>query len=450
MIETFRNAFKVKEVRNKILLTILLVFIYRLGCFIPVPGINIDVISFGEGTLFSIMNAITGSALSNGTLFAVGISPYINASIIMQLLAYAIPALERMSKEGDEGKKKIEKITRYVTLGLAIVNAIAVMVTFDNASTSTAQFIDVNMIGANIALPKWVVFSFSTILLVAGSMLTMWIGERITEYGVSNGISMLIFVGILSTAGTSILSVFGNVATSGWTTGGGWEVIGFILIVIFIFAFIVWVDGAERRVKIQYAKQIKGNKMYGGQSTYIPVRVNASGVLPLIFAFAILSFPSMLLQTFWPDTGVTNFWLTYMTSTSTGSANDWVGTLVYTVFLALFIFGFAYFYSQISFNPIEISKNLQQNGGFIPGIRPGRETSEYLQRVVARITLWGAVFLAVIALVPSLIFGIVTSNSTLLNAFSSTGMLIVVSVALEFNKSLENQIMMRHYKGFLK
>ncbi|HRX14137.1 MAG TPA: SecY family transport protein, partial [Eubacteriales bacterium] len=343
-----------------------------------------------------------------------------------------------------------EKITRYVTLGLAIVNAIAVMVTFDNASTSTAQFIDVNMIGANITLPKWVVFSFSTILLVAGSMLTMWIGERITEYGVSNGISMLIFVGILSTAGTSILSVFSNVATSGWTTGGGWEVIGFILIVIFIFAFIVWVDGAERRVKIQYAKQIKGNKMYGGQSTYIPVRVNASGVLPLIFAFAILSFPSMLFQTFWPDTPFTTWWLTYMTSTSTGSASDWVGTLVYTVFLAVFIFGFAYFYSQISFNPIEISKNLQQNGGFIPGIRPGRETSEYLQRVVARITLWGAVFLAVIALVPSLIFGIVTSNSSLLNAFSSTGMLIVVSVALEFNKSLENQIMMRHYKGFLK
>lgn len=450
MIETFRNAFKVKEVRNKILLTILLVFIYRLGCFIPVPGINIDVISFGEGTLFSIMNAITGSALSNGTLFAVGISPYINASIIMQLLAYAIPALERMSKEGDEGKKKIEKITRYVTLVLAIVNAIAVMVTFDNASTSTAQFIDVNMIGANVTLPKWIVFSFSTIILVAGSMLTMWIGERITEYGVSNGISMLIFVGILSTAGTSILSVFGNVATSGWTTGGGWEVIGFILVVIFIFAFIVWVDGAERRVKIQYAKQIKGNKMYGGQSTYIPVRVNASGVLPLIFAFAILSFPSMLFQTFWPDTPFTTWWLTYMTSTSTGSASDWVGTLVYTVFLAVFIFGFAYFYSQISFNPIEISKNLQQNGGFIPGIRPGRETSEYLQRVVARITLWGAVFLAVIALVPSLIFGIVTSNSSLLNAFSSTGMLIVVSVALEFNKSLENQIMMRHYKGFLK
>jgi len=450
MFETFKNAFKVKEVRNKILMTILFVFIYRLGCFIPVPGINMDVISLGEGTLMSVMNAITGSALSQGTLFAVGISPYINASIIMQLLAYAIPALERMSKEGEEGKKKIEKITRYVTLGLAIVNAIAVMVTFDNASTSTAQFIDVNMIGANIILPKWVVFTFSTIILVAGSMLTMWIGERITEYGVSNGISMLIFVGILSTAGSSMLSVFGNVADYGWASGGGWELIGFMFVVIFIFAFIVWVDGAERRVKIQYAKQVKGNKMYGGQSTYIPVRVNASGVLPLIFAFAILSFPSMLFQTFWPNTDFANWWLTYMTSTSTGSPNDWVGTLVYTVFLALFIFGFSYFYSQISFNPVEISKNLQQNGGFIPGIRPGRETSEYLRRVVSRITLWGAAFLAIIALVPSLIFGIVTSNSALLNAFSSTGMLIVVSVALEFDKSLENQIMMRHYKGFLK
>ena len=451
MFQTFKNAFKVKEVRNKILMTILFVFIYRLGCFIPVPGINVDAAMLGEGSLLSILNAITGSALSQGTLFAVGISPYINASIIMQLLTVAIPALERMSKEGDEGRKKIEKITRYLTLALAIVSAIGIMVTFDNSSTSTSNFIDTTLIGARFELPKWVVFAFSTIILVAGSMLTMWIGERITEYGVSNGISMLIFVGILSTAGTSILNVFGSVAENGWTAGGGWEVIGFVLVASVIFAFIVWVDGAERRVKVQYAKQVKGNKMYGGQSTYIPVRVNASGVLPLIFAFALLSFIPMLVQTFWPGTPFATWWTTYMTSQSAGNtAHDWIGTTVYTVLLSLLIFGFAYFYSQISFNPIEIGKNLQQNGGFIPGIRPGRETSEYLQRVVSRITLWGAVFLAIIALVPSLIFGIVTSNSALLNAFSSTGMLIIVSVALEFDKSLENQIMMRHYKGFLK
>lgn len=451
MFETFKNAFKVKEVRNKILMTILFVFIYRLGCYIPVPGINVNAVNLGEGSLLSIMNAITGSALSQGTLFAVGISPYINASIIMQLLTVAIPALERMSKEGDEGRKKIEKITRFMTLALAIVNAIGVMVTLDASSTATSQLINTTLIGANFALPKWAVFAFSTTVLVAGSMITMWIGERITEYGVTNGISMLIFVGILSTAGTSILNVFANVGESGWTAGGGWEVIGFVLVATLIFAFIVWVDGAERRVKVQYAKQVKGNKMYGGQSTYIPVRVNASGVLPLIFAFALLNIIPMIIQTFWPGSAFGTWWTTYMTSQSAGNvAHDWIGTTVYTIVLSLLIFGFAYFYSQISFNPIEISKNIQQNGGFIPGIRPGRETSEYLQRIVSRITLWGAAFLAIIALVPSLIFGIVTSNSLLLNAFSSTGMLIIVSVALEFDKSLENQIMMRHYKGFLK
>jgi preprotein translocase subunit SecY len=451
MFETFRNAFKVKEVRNKILMTILFVFIYRLGCYIPIPGINVDAAMLGEGSLLSIMNAITGSALSQGTLFAVGITPYINASIIMQLLTIAIPALERLSKEGEEGRAKIEKITRYVTLALAVISALGVMITFDRSGSSTTEFINTKLIGANYELPKWVVFAFGTIVLVAGSMMTMWIGERITEYGVSNGISMLIFVGILSTAGNSILTVLADVFANGWTAGGGWELIGFVLVAIFIFAFIVWVDGAERRVKVQYAKQIKGNRMYGGQSTYIPVKVNASGVLPLIFAFALMSFPTLIIQTFAPNSDFATWWTTYMTSSSAGNyAHDWIGTLVYTVILALLIFGFSYFYSQISFNPIEISKNLQQSGGFIPGIRPGRETSEYLQRIVSRITLWGAVFLAIIALVPSLIFGIVTTNSALLNAFSSTGMLIIVSVALEFDKSLENQIMMRHYKGFLK
>lgn len=445
MFETFKNSFKVREIRNKILLTILFVIIYRLGCFIPVPGLDMSSISLGDNfSLYSIMNAISGSALSQGTLFAIGISPYINASIIMQLLTIAIPALERMSKDGDEGKAKIEKITRYATVVLAAVNALGVLLTFRSEG-----ILDTAMLGANFVLPEWVVFVYTMIILMAGSMLCMWIGERITEFGVSNGISILIFVGILSTAGTGILGSVKNIIEFGFAPSG-FELVGFVAVALIIFAFITWVDGGERRIKVQYAKQIKGNKVYGGQATVIPVRINASGVLPLIFAFAIMSFPSMLLQTFWPASDLTAWWATYMTSTATGSANDWVGTLVYTVLLSVFIFVFAYFYSQVQFNPIDISKNLQQSGGFIPGIRPGRETSEYLQKVVSRITLWGAVFLAILALIPSLIFGLVTSDSGLLNAFSSTGMLIIVSVALEFDKSLENQIMMRHYKGFLK
>lgn len=443
MFETFVNALKVKEVRRKILMTILFVLIYRIGCYIPVPGLDMSSAASAfenSYSYMSIMNAITGSALSSGTLFAIGISPYINASIIIQLLTVAIPALERMSKDGEDGKKKIEKITRYVTLGLAIVNAVGILLAF-----RTEGVLNLNMISVN-ALPEWVVFTFAAIILVAGSMMCMWIGERITEYGVSNGISMLIFVGILATASQAIITTVASIFENGWASGG-WEIIGFLLCVIAIFAFITWVDGAERRVKVQYAKQVKGNKMYGGQSTNIPIRVNGSGVLPLIFAFAIMSFPTMIISTFWSTSDFYTWWITYMTS----NGGHWIGTTVYSVLLAVFIFAFSYFYSQIQFNPIEISKNLQQNGGFIPGIRPGRETSEYLARVVSRITLWGAVFLAFIALVPSLVFGIITqNNTTLLNAFSATGMLIVVNVALEFHKSLENQIMMRHYKGFLK
>ena len=443
MIQTLKNAFKIKEIRNKILLTILLVIIYRIGCYIPVPGIEASVFSDAvEGNSFmGIMSAITGGALSQGTLFAIGISPYINASIIMQLLTVAIPALERLSKEGEEGKHKIAVITRYVTLGLAVVNAVGILLAFNNES-----LFDNAMFGAQFTVPTWVLF-IVTIIFVAGSMLTMWIGERITEYGVSNGISMLIFIGIIASAGQAILRVFGGIAETGdFTASGGWDLIVFVLLVVVIFAFITWVDGAERKIKVQYAKQIKGNKMYGGQSTFIPIKVNGSGVLPLIFAFALLSFPTMIFS-FFPDWSFTAWWTKYMTA----EGGHWVGNVVYLFFLTLFIFLFAFFYSQIQFNPAEVSKNIQQNGGFVPGIRPGKETADFLARTVRRITFWGAVFLAIMALLPSTVFQIINSGATdLLNAFSATGMLIVVSVALEFNKALENQIMMRHYKGFLK
>lgn len=438
MIETFRNAFKIKEVRKKIFMTILFIAIYRLGCYIVVPGFNGIAVDTESMDLVSILNAITGSALSQGTLFAIGISPYINASIIMQLLTYAIRPLERLSKEGEEGKKKINKITRWVAFALSIVTALGVVLGLGGDSA-----LNVNIMGNSYAQfftnNMWILYTFVITVLVAGSMLVMWLGERITEHGLTNGISIIIFIGIISTAVTEIVA---SIQNNQWV-----GLIIFLVSIVFIFLFIVWVDGAERKVKVQYAKQVKGNKMYGGQSTFIPMKVNASGVMPLIFSFAILSFPSMLIQTFWADStsGFVTFWRNYMGT----------GTVVYTIALSILIFVFAYFYSQMQFNPIEISKNIQNNGGFIPGIRPGRETSEFLARTVSRITLWGAIFLAIIALVPSILMGIPAIfnegvNSGLINSFSATGMLITVSVALEMHKALENEILMRHYKGFLK
>lgn len=444
MFETIRNAFKIKDVRNKILMTILFVIIFRLGCYITIPGLN-SIKFEGDMDIFGILNSITGSALSQGTIFSLGISPYINASIIVQLLTVAIPALERMSKEGEEGRKKIDKITRWVTLVLAIISAVGVYLTLSN--NSSYNYVNTSWLGGQWAgffgdtAGKWIMGIYIVTMLVGGSMLCMWIGERITEYGVSNGISLLIFVGIISTAAQQLVGTFKD---------GNWiEALIFLVELILVFGFIVWVDGAERKIKVQYAKQVKGNKMYGGQSTFIPIKVNASGVMPLIFAYAIMSFPSMLIQTFWKGSDFEKGFTLW--ATANGNA---CGVVVYNVILAVLIFVFAYFYSQIQFNPVEISRNIQNNGGFVTGIRPGRETAEYLAKVVSRITLWGAVFLAIIAFVPSILFSIpgwagMKMVSGLVSSFSTTGMLICVSVALEFNKALENQILMRHYKGLL-
>ena len=445
MFETIRNAFKIKDVRNKILWTILFVVIYRLGCYITVPGLQAINIEDGTTSIMGLLNSITGSALSQGTIFSLGISPYINSSIIVQLLTVAIPALERWSKEGEEGKEKINKITRWVTFALAIVSALGIYLTFKN----NYDYVNTAWLGAQWSsffasgVGEWILGIYIVAMLVAGSMLCMWIGERITEYGISNGISMVIFVGIIATATQALTNTIG---------GGNWiEAIIFIVELVLVFGFIVWVDGAERKIKVQYAKQVKGNKMYGGQSTFIPIKVNGSGVMPLIFSYALLSFMPMLNQTLWPDSGFTTFWNDYMTAT-TGNV---VGTIVYNVVLAIFIFVFAYFYSQIQFNPLDIARNIQGNGGFITGIRPGRETAEFLTKVISRITFWGALFLAIIAFIPSILFsilgwaGVTSLDSQLVNSFSATGMMICVSVGLEFHKALENQILMRHYKGLL-
>ena len=468
MFETIRNAFNIKDVRNKIFMTILFVIIYRLGCYITVPGLNSLGSSLNSQTdIFGLLNSITGNALSQGTLFSLGISPYINASIIVQLLTVAIPALERMSKEGEEGRAKIDKITRWVTLALATISAVGIVLTLGNNN----DYINYEWLGGSgIEIPgvgslpeffqaqKWIMYIYVIIILVGGSMLTMWLGERITEYGVSNGISILIFVGIISTAAQALASSIGNIfsGNSANATNGIWSVALFLVTLILVFAFIVWVDGAERKIKVQYAKQVKGNKMYGGQSTFIPIKVNASGVMPLIFAYALMSFPTMLISTFWSGSAFEEWWIKYMTASSTSTVScTWVGILVYNVILAILIFVFAYFYSAIQFNSVEISKNIQGNGGFVTGIRPGRETADYLDKIVRRITFWGAVFLTIIAFVPSVLFSLlpqllqVSLNPQLVSSFSATGMLICVSVALEFNKALENQIMMRHYKGLL-
>ena len=441
MFETLKNAFKSKEIRVKIFITLALILVYRIGCYIPIPTFNMA--SMQSSTAFnsdflSILNVITGGSMQNATLFALGVLPFINSSIIMQLLALVIPALEKMSKEGEEGRKKLTQITRIVAVVLAVVQAIGIVVAFKSYFLNVFSFEE----GADNPI---LTMALTIVLLVAGSVMVMWLSERITEYGIGNGTSIIIFIGILSTAGTTMAESFKLVGNE-WTYI--WNIIGFILVVVAVLAFIVFMDGAERRITVQYSKQIKGNKMYGGQSTYIPIRVNGSGVMPIIFASSLLMFPQMIIQLFFSTTEAASWYARYMGS----------GTAVYYVLLALFILGFSYFYAQIQFNPEDVSKNIQQYGGFIPGIRAGKPTSDFLKKINNRITFFGAVFLMCLSLIPTFLFrALAMGDGTwaapalpFANSFSATGLLIVVSVALELNKQLESQIMMKHYKGFLK
>ncbi len=436
MFETIKNAFGTKEIRVKIWATLLLLLVYRIGCFVPVPGISvIDIHKLVEaGSFLSVISAITGGSLSQGTLFALGIIPFINSFIIMQLLTLIIPKLEEMSKDGEEGRKKITQITRYVAIVLGAIQAIGI------------AFMWKNYIDPIYGMQKnWLAMIYVIVILVGGSVMVMWLGERITEYGIGNGTSLIIFVGILSTAGTSLLNAFRTVPTD---PNKLWNIFGFLILVVALFAFIVFMDGGERRITVQYAKQVKGNKMYGGQTTFIPIRVNASGVMPIIFASSFIMFPQMIIS-FIPKLAESKFGVWWMRNLTT-SGGTWWGSLIYYIFLVVFIIFFAYFYSMIQFNPEDVSKNIQQYGGFIPGIRPGKPTSDYLKRINNRITLFGAIFLSIICVIPTFLFNVIGKDIGLSSAFSATGLLIVVSVALEFNKSLESQIMMRHYKGFLK
>ena len=453
MFETIKNCFKNKEIRKKIWITLLLLLIFRLGCYIPVPGIDVKLFSnaIENVSFLEIMSAISGGSLANATLFALGISPYINASIIIQLLSVGIPALERLSKQGEEGRKKIAQITRYATILLAIGQSIGIIVNFglrggsDSDPSVLLHFFGEGVFGTTGAM--WIAGIFLTVIYTAGAMLVMWIGERITEYGISNGISLIIFIGILSTAGNQLVVKFTQAFTG--SPEVLWEVAGFIILTVFEFAAICAVDLSERKIPVQYAKQVKGRRMYGGQSSVIPMRISGAGVMPLIFAFAIISAPAMIISLAAPgspaETGITNWF--------SGNSPYWYGQLIYMVALCLLIFGFSFFYASMQFNPEDVSKTIQQNGGFIQGIRPGKPTADYLKKINNRITLFGAIYLTIVALIPSILAVILTAcgmSTDLISVFSTTGILIVVSVALELDKQLQSQLMMKNYKGFLK
>ena len=433
MLQTIINALKVKEIRRKVYMMLLLLLVFRIGCYIPVPGLERETFAgIIEGNDFlTLMSSITGGALSQGTLFALGIGPYINASIIMQLLSVGIPALERLSKQGEEGRKKIAQYTRYVTILLAIVQSIGIIISFGGDAIQTGLFFN----------QTWLAGVFMAIVYTAGAFVVMWLGERITDYGVGNGQSMIIFVGILATAGQSIVTKFQNIF--GGNTSEIWDLVAFVLVCAVVFFAIIYVDLSERKVPVQYAKQIKGRKMYGGQSSSIPIRISGGGVMPLIFAFSILSFPQMIASMFWPDSGFNTWWTNWMSA----SAEGW-GAVVYTLVLCVLIFAFSFFYAQMQFNPEDVSKSIQQNGGFIQGIRPGKATEAYLKKISNRITLFGAIYLSLVAFIPAAAFGWISPE--LVNAFSTTGILIVVSCAMEFEKQLQAQLMMKNYKGFLK
>lgn len=434
MFKTLGSAFKNRELRKSMIITLVLLLVYRLGCFLPTPGLSSELYSSlvdNDTTgILSLLNAVTGSALSNASIFALGVTPYINASIIVQLLSVAIPKLEQLSKDGDSGREKMNIITKITALILALAQGLGIVLGLGEGYVEP-------IFGENL---KWLTSTIIILVLMAGTCFTMWLGDKITEQGVGNGLSLIIFVGIIATAAQAIVNAIKNIQ---YDLTYLWELLGFLALVLLIFFLIVFVDMAERKITVQYAKQIKGRKMYGGQASYIPMKINASGVMPIIFSSAIITFPTLVMSLFGLNSesgGFASFWFKYLGT----------GSVVYSILSAILILAFAYFYASIQFNPADVSLNIQQHGGFIPGIRPGKPTTEYLKKVSHRITLFGAIFLAFIALVPSVLFSAVAVGSKgLLNSFTATGMLIVVSCAIEFRDQLEAQLMMKRHKNIL-
>ena len=423
MLQTLRNAWKIPELRKKLIFTLFILLIYRVGNVIPVPYIETQTLAdyFSaqlSNTILGLYNAMSGSAFSQATVFALGIQPYINASIIIQLLTIAIPALERMAKEGgEEGKKKIARITRYTTVGLGLLMGWAYYMMLSNASYG------VPIIKQSGFLPALVII----LAFTAGSAVVMWLGEQITEFGIGNGISMILFANIIS----GIPRMIGNLFQMAW-----WQILIVVVGIVALVLFIVFINDAERRIPIQYAKRVVGRKIYGGQNTNLPIKVSMSGVMPVIFAQSICSLPATICT--FVGVGEGSWWYDHV-----WSSHSWFYAVVYF----LMIFFFSWFYSTIQYDPVEISNNLKKNGGFIPGFRPGRPTADFIQKVINKIVVFGAVYLGVVALLPIIAGDLMVGVRNL--AIGGTSVIIVVGVALETVKALEAQLLMRHYKGFL-
>ena len=422
MFKVFANAWKIAELRTKILFTLLLIVVFRLGSAIPVPFISaaeLKALTEGGQSLFSMFDIMSGGAFSNATIFAMGITPYINSSIILQLLTVAIPALERKAKEGEEGRKFIAQLTRYFTIVLAFIQATGLYFGLKGAFTQRG----------------FLTYVVVTLTFTAGTAFLMWLGEQINEKGIGNGISLIIFAGIIS-RGPAMINSFIELNKSGTLNIALTALI--IIVAVAVVAIVVLMNDAERRIPVQYAKRVVGRKMYGGQSTHIPIKVSMAGVMPIIFAISIISFPATICQLLGVKAGDPGFWGGFLKVMSQGS-------VVYGVIYFLLIIFFTYFYTEMQYNPIEMANNMKQNGGFVPGIRPGRPTSDFIRSILNKITLVGAIFIALIAVLPMFLSSVAPGI-----AFGGTSVLIVVGVALETVKQLESQMLMRHYKGFLE
>ena len=428
MFQVFRNAWKIEELRKKIWFTLFIILLYRIGNAVPVPFIDSALLqsyfSSLQNTVLGLYNMMSGNAFSSATIFALSIQPYINASIIIQLLCIAIPALERLSKEGgEEGRRKINSITRYSTVAIGLIMGTAYYLLIRNNSLLAEN-------GSSFWAAIVIILTF-----VGGAALLMWLGEQITEYGIGNGISIILFASIISRLPSGVARLISNLAA------GSLSIVGFIGIIIGVAAIvllIIFVSDAERRIPVQYAKRVVGRKMYGGQSTYLPMKVNMSGVMPIIFAQAIASLPAT----------VAAFFRTPAEGSFGAGLLNFLDTdgVPYMIFYFLLIIAFGYFYATIQFNPIEVSNNLKKNGGFIPGYRPGKPTSEFITRVLNRITLFGSLYLGIVAVLPLVFSGITKAGGI---SLGGTSVIIVVGVAIEIVQGLENQMLMRHYKGFL-
>ena len=429
MFRTLANAWKIPDLRKKILYTALLLVVFRFGSIIPVPGLDkqvlADLVANGANSLFGFFNTISGGAFGNATIFAMSITPYINSSIIMQLLTVSIHALERLSKEGEEGRKKIAQYTRYGTILLAFIQAAGLYAALQGSITGYG-----NGFLAFIA----VTFSFT-----AGTAFLMWLGEKITEKGVGNGISLIIFIGIISRAKDLVNAGISYMQGNHYSLLSIALVVAFVVVAVICIAYVIVINEGERRLPVQYAKRMQGRKMYGGQSTYIPLKVAMAGVMPIIFAMSILSFPATIANLFGANPAAGTFWYGFL---KLFNSDSWF----YAILYFLLIIFFTYFYTSIQYNPVEIANNMKRNGGFLLGIRPGKPTSDYIQKILTRVTLIGAFALGLIAVLPVLLAVVTGSNI----GIGGTSILIVVSVALETVKQIESQMLMRQYKGFLE